>query len=284
MKNPAMYLARSVRKLIRENFLQKRIDWTQAEGIAMDIVLPHSSIKNQGRTTHCWAYSMCSMIESELLASDTVCHLNPLYFAAHKRYPNRRGGLAQTFLDTYKRITEENGITEEWIKPLPAGKMPNAENYMVLTSFAHSPYYRNTVLNVPDNYERFPSYNIPLDKMAEAVKHSLKNGHTCVWEGDIHGTGYSHKRGVALTFMPSFRYNAFMRSLAYFFKFLKDDHMMHIVGMGHNAKGQCFFLIKNSIGETGLHKGYIYMSEDYFRTNTLSLTVRTDICRSLFRI
>lgn len=48
MKNPAMYLARSVRKLIRENFLQKRIDWTQAEGIAMDIVLPHSSIKNQG--------------------------------------------------------------------------------------------------------------------------------------------------------------------------------------------------------------------------------------------
>lgn len=78
MKNPAMYLARSVRKLIRENLLQKRIDWTQAEGIAMDIVLPHSSIKNQGRTTHCWAYSMCSMIESELLASDTVCHLNPL--------------------------------------------------------------------------------------------------------------------------------------------------------------------------------------------------------------
>lgn len=53
MKNPAMYLARSVRKLIRENFLQKRIDWTQAEGIAMDIVLPHSSIKNQGRTTRC---------------------------------------------------------------------------------------------------------------------------------------------------------------------------------------------------------------------------------------
>lgn len=53
MKNPAMYLARSVRKLIRENFLQKRIDWTQAEGIAMDIVLSHSSIKNQGRATRC---------------------------------------------------------------------------------------------------------------------------------------------------------------------------------------------------------------------------------------
>ena len=77
-----------------------------------------------------------------------------------------------------------------------------------------------------------------------------------------------------MTFLPSFRYNAFMRSLAYFFRFLKDDHMMHIVGMSHNTKGECFFLIKNSVGEAGVHKGYIYMSEDYLRTNTLIVTVR----------
>ncbi|MBQ5722283.1 MAG: hypothetical protein IIV67_08345, partial [Bacteroidaceae bacterium] len=84
MKNPIIILARKVRKQIRENFLQKQIDWTQAEGVVMDVILPHTGIKSQGRTTHCWAYSMCSLIESELLASDTSCALNPLYFAAHK--------------------------------------------------------------------------------------------------------------------------------------------------------------------------------------------------------
>ena len=65
-----------------------------------------------------------------------------------------------------------------------------------------------------------------------------------------------------------------MRSFAYFFRFLKDDHMMHIVGMSHNTKGECFFLIKNSVGEVGARKGYIYMSEDYLRTNTLTVTIR----------
>ena len=274
MKNPIISIARVVRKQIRENFLQKQIDWTQAEGVVMDVILPHTGIKSQGRTTHCWAYSMCSLIESELLASEISCALNPLYFAAHKRYPNRRGGLAQTFLDTYKRTLDTIGLTDEWIKPEPTCNMPKAEDFIVLTSFAHSAYYKDVILNVPDNYERFPSYNVPLDKMVEAVKHSLRNGHTCVWEGDIHGAGYSQKKGVALTFLPSFRYNAFMRSLAYFFRFLKDDHMMHIVGMGRNTKGECFFLIKNSVGEVGSHKGYVYMSEDYLRTNTLTVTVR----------
>lgn len=276
MKNPIISIARVVRKQIREKFLQRQIDWTQGEGVVMDIVLPHSSIKNQGRTTHCWAYSMCSLIESELLASGMSCTLNPLYFAAHKRHHGLRGGLAQTFLDTYKRLNEDSRLTDEWIKPRPLCNMPKAEDFIVLTSFAHSAFYKDVVLNVPDNYERFPSYNVPLDTMIAAVKQSLQDGHTCVWEGDIHGAGYSQKRGMALTFLPSIRHNAAMRSIAYACKLLKDDHMMHIVGMGHNAKGQCFFLIKNSVGETGRRKGYIFMSEDYFRTNTLTVTIRRE--------
>ena len=45
MKNPIISIARVVRKKIRENFLQKQIDWTQAEGVVMDVILPHSCIK-----------------------------------------------------------------------------------------------------------------------------------------------------------------------------------------------------------------------------------------------
>ena len=45
MKNPIIILTRKVRKQIRENFLQKQIDWTQAEDVVMDVILPHSCIK-----------------------------------------------------------------------------------------------------------------------------------------------------------------------------------------------------------------------------------------------
>ena len=45
MKNPIISIARVVRKQIRENFLQKQIDWTQAEDVVMDVILPHSCIK-----------------------------------------------------------------------------------------------------------------------------------------------------------------------------------------------------------------------------------------------
>lgn len=259
---------------MRKNLLLKLVNWSQGNNITMEIILPHTSIKNQGHTTHCWAYSMCSMIESELLSASNIEYtLNPLYFASHKRYPDRRGGVAQTFLDVYRNIDNQSNHNE-WIKPEPTTQLPKAEDFIVLSSFSHAPYHKEITLKVPDNYEHFPSYNIPLNKMIEAVKDSIRNGHTCVWEGDIHGIGYSQQRGLALTLPSLFHHNSFMRSLAYFCHLLRDDHMMHIVGIGKNTKGTTFFLVKNSAGEGGAHKGYIYMSEDYFRNKTLTVTVR----------
>ena len=277
MKHLFLLPARWFRKILRQHVFNKLIDWTQGEGVVFDIILPHSGIKNQGRTTNCWAYSMSSLLESELSSSGTYYTINPLYFAANKRFPGRRGGLPQTFLDVYANIKDSPSTYGEWINPAPQCSLPCADDFMVLTSFAHHPYYTEAVLNVPDNYEHFPSLNVPLDKLVQVVKHSLAQGHTVVWEGDIHGSGYSHKKGVALTCFPSLRHNAFTRSLAYALRLLCDDHMMHIIGMGHTPQGKCFFLLKNSIGEGGVHKGYIHMSEDYLMTNTLTITVRRDI-------
>ena len=34
-----------------------------------DILLPHTPVRNQGRTQTCWAFTMASMLESEYLAT-----------------------------------------------------------------------------------------------------------------------------------------------------------------------------------------------------------------------
>lgn len=272
MKGVILSVARHFRKFVRTQLQQRLIDWTQGEGIIMDITLPHTDIKNQGRTSHCWAYSMCSMMESELMAQGTESpSLNPLYFAAHKRYPNRHGGLPQTFLDVYKRLQNNNVPQEEWLKPTPLNNLPSAEDFLVLTSFSHLPYNKEVVLNVPDNYERFPSFNVKMTDLISCMKTSLQNGHTLVWEGDVHGAGYSQQKGLALT-LTSLHRIPVLRSLMFKCHLLKDDHMLHIVGMGHNPKGQTFFLAKNSVGKSGAHNGYVLMSEDYIIAKTLTIT------------
>lgn len=83
-------------------------------------ILPHTSIMNQGRTSTCWAYTMTSMMESELLLQqkDTI-RLSVMYIVRQKYMKQfdsyyysrgkeeiRGGGLGHSFLKVYK----EKGI------------------------------------------------------------------------------------------------------------------------------------------------------------------------------
>jgi bleomycin hydrolase len=52
-----------------------------------------------------------------------------------------------------------------------------------------------------------------------------------------------------------------------------DDHLMHIVGIAKNKQGKKFYIIKDSGGEYGPFKGYIYMSLNYLLMNTVSVTL-----------
>ena len=55
------------------------------------------------------------------------------------------------------------------------------DDYVMLTSFTHKPYYEEFEIEVPDNWEHARMYNLPLDEMMEAMNHALKNGYTVCW-------------------------------------------------------------------------------------------------------
>ena len=60
----------------------------------------------------------------------------------------------------------------------------NVGRYMELTSFTHHPFYTEFVLEVPDNWEHAPFYNVPLDSLETYVINALQNRQTVVWDGD----------------------------------------------------------------------------------------------------
>ncbi len=53
----------------------------------------------------------------------------------------------------------------------------------------------------------------------------------------------------------------------------QDDHLMQITGLAKDEKGDEYFIVKNSWGEVGPYKGYIYVSIPYFAINTISVIV-----------
>lgn len=56
------------------------------------------------------------------------------------------------------------------------------EDYVMLTSFTHKPYYQAFEVEIPDNWEHAKMYNLPLDEMMEATDYALKNGYTVCWD------------------------------------------------------------------------------------------------------
>ncbi|RYY66022.1 MAG: aminopeptidase [Chitinophagaceae bacterium] len=161
----------------------------------------------------------------------------------------------------------------------------NADDYVCLTSFTHQPYYAPFVVQVPDNYSNGAYYNLPLDELTAAAKAALRQKYSIVWDADVSNGGFRQKDGFALyisqnsskqPFGPEMTEDAATpeeRQRLYESLVTQDDHLMHIVGLERNAAGKEYFLVKNSWGAVGPYKGYILVSEPYFRINTITLVV-----------
>ncbi|WP_373820819.1 C1 family peptidase, partial [Porphyromonas loveana] len=54
---------------------------------------------------------------------------------------------------------------------------------------------------------------------------------------------------------------------------LTDDHGMLIYGMAKNQNGRPFFMVKNSWGETGKHKGIWYVSRNFVAGKTMNIVL-----------
>lgn len=178
----------------------------------------------------------------------------------------------------------------------------NMDEYVSLTSFTNHAPYSKCQLAIPDNYNWGDSYNVGLDDLMAAVENALSAGYTVAWGADVSEKGFSFKNGIALvpedpstismagkdnknyndagadrnsnaflTPTKEVTVTAELRQKGYDNKTTTDDHGMHIVGLYKDQNGTKYLLVKNSWGTNNYPKGYLYVSEAYFRYKTINI-------------
>lgn len=161
----------------------------------------------------------------------------------------------------------------------------NPDDYVSLTSFTHHPFYKKFVLEVPDNYSNEAYYNLPLDELQAIVDNALDQGYTIAWDGDVSEKGFNAREGLAVVAKNEKRKDLFdepgeemtitqeLRQEKYESYSTTDDHLMHITGLSKDKDGTTYYNIKNSWGEISDYKGFMYMSDAYFRLKTVGILV-----------
>lgn len=187
----------------------------------------------------------------------------------------------------------------------------NMDDYVLLTSFTHKPYYEAFDVEVPDNWEHALMYNLPLDEMMSVMDNALKNGYSVCWDGDVSEKGFSFKNGVAINPevnnvddyattdrarfekmdagerleevykferpYPEVKVTPEVRQAGYEAFVTTDDHLMHITGITKDQNGTKYYITKNSWGtERNVFGGYLNMSESFVRAKTICIMVHKD--------
>lgn len=184
----------------------------------------------------------------------------------------------------------------------------NMDDYVVLTSFTHHPFYESFVIEVPDNWIWAQAYNIPLEEMMNVMKGAMKNGYGIGWAADVSEKGFSFKNGLAIvpeneedlkvkgkdnkhfndagadksgsqfdTPGPEKVITQEMRQEGFDNYLTTDDHGMHFTGMVTDQEGNEYFIVKNSWG-TAYNDcdGYFYASMPYVALKTINFMVHKD--------
>ncbi len=179
-------------------------------------------------------------------------------------------------------------------------------DYVVLTSFTHHPYYTSFALEIPDNWSMQTAINVPLDELTSTVNHALKKDISVAWATDVSEKGFAYRDGLAIWVADSlitkkgkddkhFNNAGAEKQGSVFYNPTKelevtvqerqaqfnsqrttDDHGMHIVGLYKEANGTPFYHVKNSWGDSNEMGGYLFASENYFKMKTISVMVHKD--------
>ena len=177
-------------------------------------------------------------------------------------------------------------------KSFAEGLKINPENYITLTSFTHTSYYKPFILNIPDNFSNGSMYNLPLDEFVASIDNALTNGYTLSLDCDVSEETFSGKYGIAFIpnneedtktglaeiitekiITPDYRQQEFENLST------TDDHLMHIVGIVKDQKGNLYYKVKNSWGSDEkrvANGGYIYMSVAYLKLKAISVLVHKE--------
>ncbi|MDR2408655.1 MAG: aminopeptidase [Bacteroidales bacterium] len=182
----------------------------------------------------------------------------------------------------------------------------NMKDYVSLTSFTHHPFYTSFPIEIPDNWIGEYSYNIPIDELMSIMDKAIDNGYTFAWGADVSEEGFS-RLGFAV--MPDFdnyemadaeiakwvalpknkkmeewlknpgkekQITQQMRQEAFDNFQTTDDHGMHVIGKAVDQNGNKYFVVKNSWGEYGDYKGYLYASYPFVEYKTINIFIHKD--------
>ncbi len=165
----------------------------------------------------------------------------------------------------------------------------NADDYVMLTSFNHHPFYSSFAVEVPDNWSKGQYYNLPLEEFYQVAMGALQNGYTIAWDADVSERGFSFKNNIAVLVDESVKKEELFtamhsepavtqetRQLDFDRFATTDDHLMHIVGLSKDQNSNLYFLTKNSWGEKNTSKGYQHVSGAYFKAKTVCMVVHKD--------
>ncbi|HCT94850.1 MAG: aminopeptidase [Bacteroidetes bacterium GWE2_39_28] len=171
----------------------------------------------------------------------------------------------------------------------------NTNDYIFLTSFTHHPYYKEFLLEIPDNWNGGLYYNLPLDEFMQVIDNSIEKGFTVSWDGDMSEKSYSDKVGIAvlptaeelaseegskLSFNRIYKEvntDATSRQKGYETFVTTDDHLMHLIGTAKDKNGTTYYIVKNSWKpEINRFGGYNHLSREYVKAKTISVLVHKD--------
>jgi bleomycin hydrolase len=204
------------------------------------------------------------------------------------------GKLPETFIYNKKQYTAKSFAEFTGLK---------STDYVLITSFTHHPFYQPFVLEIPDNWSKASSYNVPLDDLMKIACASLQAGYTFVWAADVSEKSFQWKPGLAFWPERPLKYtngqnienknitsplkeitaNQQLRQEAFEQKYTTDDHSMHIVGLSTLPDGTQFFKVKNSWGTDNKYNGFLFASENYFKMKTLMIMVNKNAIPSEIR-
>lgn len=211
------------------------------------------------------------------------------------------GDYPETFTYNNTKYTPESFARDLGINP---------DDYVIIGSYTHHPFYERFILEVPDNWQLGQIYNIPLEEMMNVIDNSVENGYTVAWGSDVSDKGFSWKNGVAIvpeikltdlsgsekekwealtakekekqaySFEKPVKEKTITQELRQFeFDNYKttDDHAMHITGKAKDQTGTEFYYVKNSWGSTDhIYKGYFYASKAYVALKTTCIMVHKE--------
>lgn len=154
----------------------------------------------------------------------------------------------------------------------------NPDDYIEFASFLHHKFYDDFVLEVPDNWSLGEYYNVPLTDLLDIIKTTLKNGYAVDWDGDVSNKGFAPREGYA-DYFDAFKskYSQMndqqYRQQLFLQKITTDDHLMLFSGLYTDRDGLNYFYTKNSWGVFGKFDGYLYMSEDFVKYQTVAIMI-----------